>query len=165
MATNIEELVPNVMVAIDPENTGIISTEIAKNYLRAAVLPFNSLTAREFSITADVLDRDARSLEKRALIILAVREWLLAKSREYSLLAIKHSNVAGSTNLTGIEFATAKRVKELEAVNILMTSELGHVLRRLSQAGVMAGGGVSNLIHEESVGPVPPGPWWGGVWQ
>lgn len=162
MPTNIADLVPNVVIGIDPENLGLISEQTALNYLRAAILPFNSLVAKGFDIAADVLDRDARYLEKRALVLLAIREWLLAKSREFSTMAIKHSNVAGSTNLTGMEFAMAKRVKEMEAMGPNMAAEFGHVIRRLSQSGVMVGGGVSNLPYPDVNGPTPPGPWWTG---
>jgi len=99
------------------------------NLLQRAVDAFNGETAQAFSVTGTVLDREASPVEKRALVLFAVLIYLSGRAVDESGSAIVHSNVAGRTDLSGVEFAMAKRRKELR-------EQLDVILSRLTTAGV-----------------------------
>jgi hypothetical protein len=136
MATSIGELTSHFLIEVDD-----VTPPEARAFLMASVQAYNAMACWAFSISGDppMLDRDADDLEKRALVLMAIRIWLAKNSRKYSLLAFKHSNVAGSTNLTGVEFALAKRIREM------LEQELGPLLKRLTNEGVIAGTGSAEV--------------------
>jgi hypothetical protein len=136
MATSIGELTSHFLIEVSD-----VTPPEARAYLMASVQAYNAMAHVAFGLSGDppMLDRDADDLEKRALVLMAIRIWLNQNSRKYSLLAFKHSNVAGSTNLTGVEFALAKRVREM------LEQELGPLLRRLTNDGVIAGTGQAEI--------------------
>jgi hypothetical protein len=146
-----------------------VSPPEARAYLMAAVQAYNAMATCSFALSGEppALDRDADQLEQRALVLMAIRIWLNQNARKYSLMAIKHSNVAGTTNLTGIEFALAKRVREM------LEQELGPLLKRLTNDGVIAGTGVEGLDWAVGSAGILVGPGvgemanvgWAGPWR
>lgn len=142
MATSIGELTSHFLIEV-----GDVTPPEARAYLMASVQAYNAMATWAFGLSGDppMLDRDADDLEKRALVLMAIRIWLNQNARKYSLLALKHSNVAGSTNITGVEFALAKRVREM------LEQELAPLLKRLTNDGVIAGTGVADVRELTSV--------------
>ena len=137
MATSIGELTSHFLMEVGDE----VTPPEARAFLMASVQAYNAFAHVAFGLAGDppILDRDADDLEKRALVLMAVRIWLNKNARKYSLLALKHTNVAGSTNITGVEFALAKRVREM------LEQELAPLLKRLTNDGVIAGTGSSEI--------------------
>lgn len=130
-ATDLGELEASLNVEVggnvtDPQPIGSLDLI---NLLLRAVDAFNGETAQAFSVTGTLLDREASPVEKRALVLFAVLIYLSGRAVDESGSAIVHSNVAGRTDLSGVEFALAKRRKEVR-------EQLDVVLKRLTEAGV-----------------------------
>ena len=130
MATDLGELevALNVEVGGSMSEQPIGSLDLI-NLLQRAVDAFNGETAQAFSIIGTLLDREASPVEKRALVLFAVHIYLSGQAVDHSGSAIIHSNVAGRTDLSGVEFALAKRRKEIR-------EQLDLVMTRLTTAGV-----------------------------
>lgn len=100
--------------ALNIELGGSFNVPKLAEYLKHGVSVFNARAARAFSLADDTtLDRDATELEKRLLVLCAVIGYLDGRMIAESLNAFKVRSPAGATDLTGIEFALAKRRKEL----------------------------------------------------
>lgn len=100
--------------------------------LRSGVFMFNGHAPQPFEISnGTVLDRDATAEEQYLLVLCATYVYLTQESTKYSRQAVKHSNVAGRTDMTGIEFAVSKRKKEL------LEQELNPLLERLGGRAVV----------------------------
>jgi hypothetical protein len=75
---------------------------------------FNANIPRPFEIVDEMtVDRDMTDREKRAYVLWCAVMFFDMESTRWSLRAVKHRNAAGSTDMTGVEFALAKRRKEL----------------------------------------------------
>ena len=109
MATDLGEL----EASLDLETGQQLTSLDLQDLLINGVFPFNAAAGIPFELTGTTLDRDATALEKQLLIMFAVLVFLDREVIKYSQQAIVHSNVAGRTDLTGIEFALGKRRKEL----------------------------------------------------
>lgn len=109
------------------------------NLLKAGVAAFNAETANTFTLTGVELDRDANDIEKRLIVLFAAWAWVRGRALDSSTQAIVHSNVAGRTDLSGIELGLAKRAKEWrEEINLL--------LPRLTDPAIMG------AVHAEELG-------------
>lgn len=83
------------------------------NLLKAGVLAFNAEAPWQFAFGVGTkLDREATETEKRLLVLYAAWAWVRGRALDTSTDAIVHSNVAGRTDLSGIELGLAKRTKE-----------------------------------------------------
>lgn len=144
MATDLSNLVD----ALNLETAKQLTVPDLLDLLRAGVDMLNGHIGRGFEYTGTELDRDATAPERRAIVLCAVVVWLDQKTIEASEIAISHSNVAGKTSLDGIEFALAKRRKEL------FEQQLGPLLERLKAPGVIS----EVSAHElgETLDQVPP---------
>lgn len=160
MPTSLRELRGEVRIELGDQITESQALEL----LTLAVNAFN-VASSSIIVSVDTvdqnLDRTLGPMEKRLIVLLAVRLWLNGQARKHSLLALKQSNVAGSTNLTGIEFALAKRVKEMQP-------EIDKLIATLNKDGVLDGMEAIELGESLSwVEPAPvmgtyPWPYWSG---
>lgn len=160
MATDLGELEPSLDVelggTIDPANHPV-GTLDRINLLRRAVDAFNAETAQSFFLTGTTLDRDANAVEKRALVLFAVHIYVSGKAVDSSGSAIVHSNVAGRTDLSGVEFALAKRRKEIR-------EQLDVVMARLIDAGVSGEVVAQELGETLDLAVARPNPALGWYW-
>ena len=81
--------------------------------LQSAVTKFNAETPTAIVLTGTALDRTPSAKEQRYLILCATYVYLTRRMIETSEQAVVVSNVAGKTDLTGIELALAKRRQEI----------------------------------------------------
>ena len=109
------------------------------NLLKAGVAAFNAEAPDPFTLTGVKLDRDANDIEKRLLVLFSAWAWMRGRALDTSTQAIVHSNVAGRTDLSGIELGLSKRTKEWRA-------DIDGLLPRLTQPAVMAD------VHAEELG-------------
>jgi len=119
--------------------------------LIAGVGLYNGEASQEFEVTGTALDRVASSVEKRALVLQALLAYLNGKLIMASENAVSISNPAGKTDLTSIEWALAKRRKEM------VDGQLKIVMDRIKSPGVMS----EVFAHEmgETLPPVAVTPW------
>ena len=125
-ATDLGDLEPFLNVELGGGVTAAsqpVGTMDRINLLKAGVLAFNAETPWEFSYASGTrLDREATQTEQRLLVLYAALAWVRGRALDTSNNAIVHSNVAGRTDLTGIELGLAKRTKEWrDEINWLMT--------------------------------------------
>lgn len=99
--------------------------------LERGVDALNGEGVQEFVLTGTTLDRTATMVEKRAIVLMAAEIYVRGKAVGSSGDAIVHSNVAGRTDLSGIEFAMAKRAKEIR-------ERLTPILERIQMGGVVS---------------------------
>jgi hypothetical protein len=111
LANDLGQLV-DALKAEAPSSLGALDFQAM---LIAGVGKFNADTAQPFVLTGTVLDRAASSVECRYIVLSAIYIYLTKRSIESSETAIQISNVAGRTNLDGIELALSKRRLELRA--------------------------------------------------
>ena len=109
------------------------------NILKAGVAAFNAEAPTTFTLTGITLDREATALEKRLIVLFAAWAWARGRALAMSSQAIKHSNVAGRTDLSGIEFALSKRAKEWR-------EEITRLLPLLLEPAIMGD------VHAEEMG-------------
>ena len=121
------------------------------NLLKAGVEAFNAEAPMYFTLTGVKLDRDATAIERRLIVLFSAWAWVRGRALDTSTQAIVHSNVAGRTDLSGIELGLSKRSKEWRA-------DIDALLPRLLEPAVM------NDVHAEEMGetrnlimnPTPP---------
>jgi len=99
------------------------------NLLRNAVAAFNGATANSFDLTGTTLDREATPIEGRAVVLVAALMYLRGKAIEASGMAIRHTNVAGTTDLQGLWKSLEVRIKSLR-------DELCAVMERLTDPAI-----------------------------
>lgn len=128
MATNLNTLVSN----LDFETGKKLGTPDLLQLLRAGVDLHNANASQAFTVTDDVLDRDATGLEKRAIVLWATIVYLDQKTVEWSEKAVTISNVAGRTELDSVEWALSKRRSELKS------QQLDPLMQRINEAGVLS---------------------------
>lgn len=134
MATDLNELRDSLNV-----QTGkTLTSEELDELLVEAVPVYNAEASSTFTLNGMVLDRDATDLEKRALVLLAVEVYLDRKVIEWSLKAVSHSNVAGKTDLSSIEWALSKRRAENRE------KKIDPLMARIRSLGV-----ISEVVAEE----------------
>jgi hypothetical protein len=129
------------------------------NLLRAGVEAFNAEAPMIFTLTGVKLDRDAMSVERRLIVLFSAWAWVRGRALDMSTQAIVHSNVAGRTDITGIELGLAKRAKEWR-------DEINALLPRLLEPAIMGD------IHAEELGetrnitlnPTPPPSLFPWIW-
>lgn len=116
MATDLGELEPYLNVELGggvASSTQPVGTLDRINLLKAGVAAFNAEAPVQFELSYGTqLDRDATALEKRLIVLFAAWAWVRGRALDSSTQAIVHSNVAGRTDLSGIELGLAKRTKE-----------------------------------------------------
>lgn len=135
-------------VAADSQPVGTLDRI---NLLRAGVEAFNAEAPMTFTLTGTTLDRDATAVERRLIVLFAAWAWVRGRALDTSTQAIVHSNVAGRTDLSGIELGLAKRTKEWR-------DEIDNLLQRLLEPAIMGD------VHAEEMGetkdltmnPTPP---------
>jgi len=127
MATDLTELRPSLNI----ETGKMLTSDELDELLTEGLLTFNAAIPRPFELGSDLtVDRDMTPREKRAYVLWCAVMFFDQKSTEWSLNAVKHRNAAGATDLTGVEFALAKRRKEL------MDQQLTPLMAELNQVGV-----------------------------
>lgn len=126
MATDLSTLVDS----LNWETNRTLEVPELLDLLKAGVGKLNSVLSRGFDLTGTELDRDASKREQRAIVMCATLIWLNGQVIGASTIAITHSNVAGRTKLDGIEFAMAKRRKEL------LETEVEEMLQGFKTTGV-----------------------------
>jgi hypothetical protein len=92
------------------------------NLLLMAVLDFNAAASLSFTVVGTTLDRTASDIEARAIVLCAAVKYLRGLAITSAGMAIRHSNVAGSTDLRDTSRAYEARIKELDAA-LAMTLE------------------------------------------
>jgi hypothetical protein len=117
---------------LNVETAGKLDVPTLLDLLKTGMSRYNGQVARGFALTGTAMDRDPNEPERRAIILNAVMVYLDGRVIEASDLAITHSNVAGRTKLDGIEFALAKRRKELLEI------ELTNLINRLTSPAIAA---------------------------
>jgi len=123
-------------VAADSQPVGTLDRI---NILKAGVAAFNAEASTVFTLTGVQLDRDATDLEKRLIVLFSTWAWARGRAIAMSSQAIVHSNVAGRTDLSGVEFALSKRTKEWR-------EEISRLLPGLLEPVVMSD------VHAEEMG-------------
>lgn len=143
MATDLGELEPFLNVELGggvEEASQPVGTLDRINLLRAGVAAFNAEAPTAFSYGLGTkLDRDANDVEKRLVVLFAAWAWVRGRALDSSANAIVHSNVAGRTDLSGLELGLAKRAKEWR-------EEINMLLDRLTSPAVMG------EVHAEELG-------------
>lgn len=109
------------------------------NILKAGVAAFNAEAPQSFSLTGTTLDREATDVEKRLIVLFAAWAWVRGRALDMSTKAIVHSNVAGRTDLSGIELGLAKRAKEWR-------TDIDALLPRLLEPAI------AEQVHAEEMG-------------
>jgi hypothetical protein len=109
------------------------------NLLKAGVAAFNAEAPTIFTLTGVTLDREATDLEKRLIVLFSAWAWVRGRALDTSTTAIVHSNVAGRTDLSGIELGLAKRTKEWR-------EDIDRLLPRLLEPAIMSD------VHAEELG-------------
>lgn len=133
MATDLGELEPllNVElgggVAADSQPVGTLDRI---NILKAGLAAFNAEAPFSFSLSGTRLDREATDVEKRLIVLFSAWAWVRGRALDTSTQAIVHSNVAGRTDLSGIELGLSKRTKEWRV-------DIDKLLERLNQPAIM----------------------------
>lgn len=125
-----------------------------------AVPAFNAATHVAFGLTGTVLDRDASPMESRALVLFAALDYLNGKAVEAAGMAIRHTNVAGTTDLGG-------QVKAYEVRITKMQGQLAAVMERLTDHAIAGEVNVEELGESKNILlSRPPFPLWGwdGRW-
>lgn len=125
MSTDLGEL----QGALDVETGSALGALDLIKLLKAGVEAFNGEACRAFAVTGTTLDREATAVEKRALVLFATVAYLNQQAVAASEVAVVHSNVAGRTDLSGVEFAISKRRNEVRI-------QLDRVLDRLTSTGI-----------------------------
>lgn len=127
MASDLEDLSSQ----LDRETGKLLTAADRTSLLKDAVPIYNGMASTAFTLSGTVLDRDATDLEKRALVLCGLLAYLEQKLIPASENAVQISNVAGKTDLSSVEWALAKRRKEL------FEQQLTPLLNRINDAGVM----------------------------
>lgn len=99
--------------------------------LKAGVAAFNNEAVDEFVLDDVILDREADSMESRAIMLWALYIYLRGESNRASKSAIRISNPAGTTDIKNVEWAFAKRMREVKEL------ELDPLMDRIKQRGVI----------------------------
>lgn len=126
MATDLNALVSQLKI----ETGGTLTTSTLLDLLVNGVGLYNADGPQSFAVTGTLLDRDATDLEKRAIVLFAAVGYLGQRAVAESENAIVHSNVAGRTDLGGVEWALSKRRKEI------LDDQLGPLMERLKSVAV-----------------------------
>lgn len=129
------------------------------NLLKAGVEAFNAEAPMTFTLTGVKLDRDATAVERRLIVLFSAWAWVRGRALDMSTQAIVHSNVAGRTDLSGIELGLSKRAKEWR-------TEIDGLLPRLLEPAIMGD------VHAEEMGetkdltmnPTPPPSLFPWIW-
>jgi hypothetical protein len=101
--------------------------------LTEGLRPFNAQITRPFSlVSALTIDRPMDEREERAYVLWCAVMFIDQESLKWSMNAVKHKNAAGSSDLTGVEFALAKRRKEI------FEQQLGPLLKQLGSTAVVS---------------------------
>lgn len=124
----------NLVTDLDFETGEQLTGNIGKllDLLKVGVRRYNAEVGKGFTLTGTELDRVATEPELRAIVLHAALVYLDGATIGASYSAITHSNVAGRTKMDGVEFALAKRRKELVEL------ELARLMNRLVQPGVLS---------------------------
>lgn len=109
MATDLTSLRP----LLDIETGSELDAIKLQALLIAGVHIFNAHAGQSFTLDGTAIDRDATSTEQRAIILFATLAYLDEQIIRASKNAVVVSDVAGKTDLSGVEFALSKRRKEL----------------------------------------------------
>lgn len=130
------------------------------NLLIQAVAAFNAAAAEPFTLTGTTLEREATAIEARALVLVAAVQYLRGKATEMAGMAIRHTNVAGTTDLGGMSKAFEKRLESLAA-------DLVAVMERLTDpaiAGEVAAAELGETKDLLTKRPLLPMFGWDGWW-
>lgn len=109
MATDLESLSD----ALNFETGKALTASDRTELLKQSVPVFNAHASNGFTLSGTLLERDANEDEKRLLVLFGTLVYIDQKVIAASESAVRVSNVAGRTQLDGIEFALGKRRKEM----------------------------------------------------
>lgn len=124
--------ISTLVEALDLEvGFGELDSSTLLNLLKAGVAAYNNEAVNEFVLDDVILDREADSMESRAILLWALYIYLRGETNRASKTAIKISNPAGSTDVKNVEWAFAKRMKEVKEL------ELIPLMRRIQDRGVV----------------------------
>jgi hypothetical protein len=161
VATDLGELEPLLNVELGGGVTAAsqpVGTLDRINLLKAGVAAFNAEAPLEFEFASGTrLDREATAVEKRLIVLFSAWAWVRGRALDTSGDAIVHSNVAGRTDLTGIELGLAKRTKEWR-------DDIDRLLSRLTEPAIAKEVLAEELGETKDVLLTRPYPYPTGYW-
>lgn len=128
-ATSLLALIPNLDIEI---GRGSFPEAELTTFLLAGVRKANARLPAQFGLTGTTLSRAPSAIEAELIVLFSVIAWLDGESVKQSSNAITLSNPAGRTDLRGVEFALAKRKKEL------LQDQIAALLKELEDGGIIA---------------------------
>lgn len=153
--TDLSELLPLLSIQLD----NIVQESKMLDLLKSAVVRYNAVVSGSLVADDTLLDRDIEDEDKQLLVLFSVLNWLDGVVIRESFNAITISNPAGRTKLDGVEFALAKRRKEL------LDSQVNELINKIKSRAVVGETSAHELGETRELAPdgTNPMPIWPGV--
>ena len=111
--TDLSDLIDHLDLEV---GSGLLTQEQLEGLLKSGVVQYNAFAVQAYTLSGALgltLDRDASAQDAVAILLWALYVYLKGESSRASRSAVVVSNPAGRTDMKNVEWALAKRAKEL----------------------------------------------------